>query len=336
MARRLVDQLIRNVVPGTHPIELVDYTVATKAIDESYHQVRHWIISRLPGATIYGPSQFGKSRAIEAIVKKLRTDPDINATIRFVNVSFDTKITTGKVFYYWLLKQLRYSHTPIRPNDDCKFLLTEYLCTLASERYNHVVLVFDEAQNFYTPHYKWLIDIKNEMTLQHHQLTVIQVGQHQLQENRQGYIEDNQAQIIGRFMVLCHQFRGIRNVEDIRICLNSYDQDNQFPPSSGVMYTEFFFPDAFEAGWRLSHHADEFWAAFKTLHQSVGKRTIHDIPMAYFTRTVEYLLKTYRNRLPYPPFDEPTIREAIISSGFLQNVLVINEMVPRNQVAQGD
>ena len=58
-------EVTRPIPLDVHPLENGTYRVATPAIDAFYKLVIRCLHYRTPGALIYGPSRFGKTRAIE-------------------------------------------------------------------------------------------------------------------------------------------------------------------------------------------------------------------------------------------------------------------------------
>lgn len=161
------------------------------------------------------------------------------------------------------------------------------------------------------------MDIYNELDRHEISATFILVGQRELVHQRQAFEKAKQMQIVGRFMVHLHQFAGLRDLDDCRFCLEQYDQGCEYPDASGWSFTRYYFPIGFEAGWRLAHEAKELWEAFKLVRAEAKLPGKLEIPMQYFSRTVECAMKTFTSA----DCSRPTIgvdqwKDAIELSGY--------------------
>ena len=57
--------LVADHLPQNHPVVTRDYSLFTPAISDMVNTVARWIDDQVDGATIYGPSRFGKSSAVD-------------------------------------------------------------------------------------------------------------------------------------------------------------------------------------------------------------------------------------------------------------------------------
>ena len=57
--------LVAEHLPRNHPVVTRDYSLFTPAISEMVDTVGRWIDDQVDGATIFGPSRFGKSSAVD-------------------------------------------------------------------------------------------------------------------------------------------------------------------------------------------------------------------------------------------------------------------------------
>ena len=74
--------------------------------------------------------------------------------------------------------------------------------------------------------------------------------------------------------------------------LNSYDVGSEWPDGSGTSYTKYFFPKAFEGGFRLSAFAAELWNIFEEMGPANPKHGLQ-VPMQHIARTVEALIRKF-------------------------------------------
>lgn len=188
---------------------------------------------------------------------------------------------------------------PLKPKKKtvARFLFSEHLITLAaSSRCNYVVLLIDEAQRLTTNELIWLLGLQNELDDRGVRLTTVLVGSHEL-----GYVPDYLARtgyphVTARFFAQDAAFHGLRSIEELEFVLNGYDVDSEWPPESNISFLQFFSPDAFAEGHRLSIHAKELWTAFEMLKPpelmaGAMARIPFELPMLHVALTVEAILK---------------------------------------------
>lgn len=159
---------------------------------------------------------------------------------------------------------------------------------------NRIIFFIDDAQRLHEIHYDWLMDIYNELDRAGISLTVFLVGQDELLHQRSVFLELGKHQIIGRFMVQQHQFKGIMNINDLRECLNGYDENCEYPHDSGWSYTRYYFPEAFDNNYRLENCAEDIYKVIEQLRTEAGiRKKSFEIPMQYLTLTIEYALRNF-------------------------------------------
>jgi len=88
-------------------------------------------------------------------------------------------------------------------------------------------------------------------------------------------------------------FYGIRNIYDMEFFLAEHDSTKrcEYPAGSGICYTEFFLPSAYESGWRLAKQAQCAWDAFARAASTVGREAT-DIGMQWIGEAVVHFLTT--------------------------------------------
>jgi hypothetical protein len=154
---------------------------------------------------------------------------------------------------------------------------------------NWAVFFCDEAQRYSKHEYEWLRDVHDALSHYNVRLFVFLVGQPQLLAQKTRFRESGDEQIVMRFMVDELQFHGILSAEDMATCLSGYDE-TIYPEGTGWSYTRYFYPRAFDAGYRLVNDASAMWQAFKKIHGDHGLPGKLEIPMDYFSRAIEYIL----------------------------------------------
>jgi hypothetical protein len=120
-------------------------------------------------------------------------------------------------------------------------------------------------------------------------------------------------------MVHEYKFHGIRKIEQMIECLACYDKDSIYPPGSSWSFTRYFMPDAYEDGFLLEKCAEELFNTFADLRQENGLLSSFEIPMQYFTLTVEYALRRFGvNGTNVNWLNRTHWKEAIKKSGYIE------------------
>lgn len=284
--------MINPIVPtGAHPIEQGGYILPTMEVKRLMESLTKIVINRLPGMIVYGRPRIGKSRSVEFALNYLPAQlgtffPILRTQCKSYRVPSEEK------FFGDLLADFKFAF-PSKRNPS---LMRRQIVNLMLEQgersqMRRIMLVIDEAQRLTEYHYNWLMDIYNELDYAKISMTVISVGQPELLARRTFFLEQKKAQIIGRFMTNEHEFYGIRSLEEVEHCLMCYDDVTEYPEKSGCSYTRYFFPDAFDNGKRLKSYANDLFNLFKELRLEHGLSKKMEIPMEYFTFTVENALK---------------------------------------------
>ena len=282
-----------NVPAGGHPIETTRYILPTPSIDTSYNAVIQWIENRAPGGMIYGKPRLGKTRAIQYLSRLLVEKFGGNLPVIIV-LCRDYKVPTESTFFEDLLRAAGHALYKSGNAASKRDRLIEYLSEKVEFSFqNRLVLFIDEAQKLHEQQFKWLIDLHNELDARDVAAIVILVGQDELIHQYSAFQLTKKTQIIGRFMVHQLQFHGLKGIRDIKKCLKAYDVDSEYPVGSGWSFTRYFFPAVFNSGFGLASYANSLWEAFRLTKDECGLLGNHEIPMQYFCRTVEFVLRHY-------------------------------------------
>lgn len=285
---------IRPIRIEEHPVSSKTYLIPTYSIGETYAMVLKAIKRLDSGLVIYGRVRYGKTRAMLYCRQCLSIDfPSIPVAIFFAER--DLSPSKGG-FYTSLLEVVGHA----KWEDHCsisikKSRLKNFIIDAAFNDPRRIYILFiDEASRLLPIHYDWIKDLYNALMEKSVTLLPILVGQSQLLGHKETFLkagEEGEA-IVNRFLLYEHSFRGIRDKEDFVECLGYYDSA-VFPEGSNWPYTRFFFPEAFAAGLRLQDYGDMLWDAFKESYKGLGIKADMEIPMKYFTKTIEILLTEY-------------------------------------------
>lgn len=284
----------RPFVPkGFHPVETGRYLIPTNEIVRMYNTVKRWLDNRAPGAIVYGRPRIGKTNAITFLINYLKQHLGENLPVFHILCDQHNKANEN-TFFENILRDIGHGlqltgNSSAKRDRLIKFLLLQG----EMSGHNRIIFFVDDAQRLFEIQYGWLMDIYNLLNRYGISLTVILVGQDELIHQKNAFIQAKKAQIIGRFMVHEYKFNGIRNVTDMKTCLMGYDTVSEFPESSGWSFTRYFFPDSFKAGAKIESCAEDLFSIFSSLRQEYGIKKPFEIPMEYFTLTINYAMNRY-------------------------------------------
>ena len=282
-----------SVPSGTHPVETGRYTLSTPPLGRFCDALKDWVENRAVGAIVTAPPRFGKSKGIRFALQELRAA----LGEKFPVFSFSCQThqhPTESRFFENVLSDLGHAFSDRGSANARQTRLTQLLIQQACVGdHRRLVLVADEAQKLQEPHYNWLVDIYNKLERHDIATTVVLVGQPELLHQRAAFEKTKKMQIVGRFMVHRHEFAGLRDQDEFAYCLKGYDEQSEYPEASGYSFTRYFRPSEFDAGWRLANEAEVLWEAFQHVRAEAKLPGKSEIPMQYFSRTVEFVLRTY-------------------------------------------
>lgn len=302
---------------GCHPIETGGYVISTPSVYQMGKEISEWLELRHSGGMIYGPPRLGKSKAIKYIEKKLLHDFDGKLPIVTFECQSHTLAREGE-FFTEFLQAIGHELAQKGKTSERRQRLYQYLRNLAEHNpHKRLVIFLDEAQKLHKDHYAWLVDISNYLEDSKVVATFILVGQQELANRRNAMVISKQFQIVGRFMVNAHRFTGISSAKEVQVCLHGYDEQSDYPEGSGWSYTRFYFPVAYEHGWRLATQADSVWKAFMDAREEGQLPGPPQVPMKFLTAAIEYVLRRHENLLDIEPHLSLQVwREAVKKSQY--------------------
>ena len=295
-------------VPKDHPLVKRKYTIVTDQLSEFTNMVGFVVENGIPGMLACGPSRVGKTVSVKAAVKYLEKTMGEDVAIKSTLISTHVK-SEPKRFYAEICDNLGFNFTKSSRSYNLKTLIVTYLIQEARKKNNQVLLIVDEANLMLETDYSYLMDIFNRLEAKDIRLTVVFVGTEELLKMKSSMMANNQAQILGRFMVRTFTFKPITGVEEIAEVLKGYDKTVKY---LGVPVVEDCFPINHSLGKRFVDEADNVVNAINSLKEEILKEysaqkptkdtrrvcskmvsSEVSIPMQYLTLAAEYILKNY-------------------------------------------
>lgn len=263
---------LRNQLWDTHPLIMANAHISTIPLLKTYKRIKRCARRARSSIAFWAHPLTGKSFAIEVIVNLLRRDYpgcavlSYEATSKSKNrtpASFKEQVwvpTSMSGFLNSILDALDYEPKRQRLNSEKKQQLKSalYAVSVASRR---LFFIIDEAQELIEAEFCWLKEIVNFLSKKNICVTVILFGQKELKDRRTLLESEGRSDLGVRFIKKLMEFEGIRTCEELEAFLRECDVNSQFPDDSGLTYTQFLWPNAFEAGFRLASCAKDLWTA---------------------------------------------------------------------------
>jgi len=278
-----------------HPVLLDDYAIYTPSIEQFFNQIYEWLESMVPGAFIYGRPRLGKTRSIRYWLNELLSEKYGEAACLYkMQFKYFQNCTEQNFLDELILAVKGVSVSMIKSRSKAlKYeLAANHIITDVKEKQAHKVLfVIDEAQNIPSDGYRWLCNFQNMLDENGLRLTFVLVGSYELSYQQEVFKSSKDTQIIGRFMLHKAKFRGVLIREELEYILDGYDADSEWPRGSQKSFTRFFFTEAFDHGFRLKNHTEEFWEAY--LEEFSGIEENFEIPMEHIGKAINYIFRKY-------------------------------------------
>lgn len=256
-----------------HPVTKNEVAVATPPLKEAYDIIQDVVVHRDPGTCLLGEFRVGKTTTIACTIRQLsHTFPKLPVGLALAK---GHDAFTQGTFFSDLLQDFNHGGalrgTALEKRTRCLNMLLGQARQLSSDRY---LLLVDEGQNWGEAQWTWLRDLANDLANKQVRLITVIFGQNaDLTKLRLVLISRSRMDLVGRFLLNPREFRGLRDVGELEETLEAYDDpgQNSFPIGSDISYSEFFMPQAYKGGWRLSQEAECMWDEFRKVAQRSGK-----------------------------------------------------------------
>jgi hypothetical protein len=166
-------------------------------------------------------------------------------------------------------------------------LITELTLRAAPHPDHWIVLLLDEVQNLDKKSLGWLKFIVGRLATLGVRVLVFSFAQPELLELIKRLKSQHQEPLLKRFFRERFRFDGIRSSIELRKVFELIDWAVRFPdPVHGWSCTQFYFPVAFEAGYRLANDAKTAWRAIKgdAAHFELGMDGLRDVTQDFFLK----------------------------------------------------
>ena len=304
-----------------HPIIRDAAILPTRAIEEFVNVINDWLDYLLPGAIVWGNFRTGETQAVRYLLANI--ERLLGSRIPAFLLSpwdAENQPVTENRFYQELLYMLGYKLPESGTAAIKRRRVIDFMIERVREQREHRFLLFvDEAQWLTRKHYRCLMDLHNQLKIADVRLIVVLVGQPELLEIKEGLRSSRQGHLVGRFMTCTHRFDGVVDYADIDRMLRSLDEGSEYPAGSGISYTQYFVPLAFEAGWRIHKQAKRIWTTLTAICEREGLPRINELPIQAISALIRVLLRDLAEiDAPHLDLTEAIVEEAVYRVAFLQ------------------
>lgn len=318
-------------LPRDHPVVTRDYSLFTPSIDTMVSTVAQWLDDQVEGGTIYGPSRWGKSNAVDHWLQTLLSERHGG----FVPMVIWSHMDSGNAaavgrFYGGLLVAARHPLAKAtRPPNERLHMLTERFVQLAFQGGGRfVVLVIDEAQDMVEREWIWLVQLHSMLEKQRLRLCVISIASVQIFDSPIGMSMTGGAHVAARFMLSNAKFEGISSVDQLEFVLAGYDEGTEWPKDSGISFTEGIAKQAWDDGFRIKHCASRIWDAM-VMELPDRYEGPHEFPMKTIAQTSRHvLLRLARNANPSDITSLENLRAIVAGCGHRQLMALVGAVAP--------
>lgn len=304
-----------------HPIYLRDYIMPTPAIIAAYQAVVDAVTKRDPGIIIYGDFRGGKTWFWNFAFNALKADFGDTLVVRRLLAEHSGKRAPSESQHLsWMLGELDYVPTAREVRAQRK-QLDDFLGQEAKKsRRRQIVFLIDEAQVFRLEQWGWLMDTYNRIVLQGVTPTFVWIGDPAMKQVRHTVFNSKEyLPAFHRFLVREQVLDGPGTADELRLWLRCFDLNTEYPADSGTSYTRFFFPSAFDDGWRLEDIAEDLRTQIDQMLSDRALPPQERIRTKYFFRIVETLFMTFGTRdTVKPEMSADVLQAAIEGSRYLE------------------
>ncbi|MFX1670802.1 ATP-binding protein [Paraburkholderia sp. A2WS-5] len=255
-------------------------------------RIAGWLDDQIDGATIFGPSRFGKSSAVDHWLQRLLSERHGGYVPLVIWSHTDSGCSQGVGrFYAHLLEASGHRLAQARRNPlERQIMLVERWIELAAQGGGHfLVLVIDEAQGMSHREWLWLVELHSLLEKQRVRLCVFSIASLQFFDEPLGMALAGGAHVAARFMLASEPFHGVRSIDELAYVMRGYDDGSEWPPGSGRSFTAGLAPRPWAGGFRMEHQADRLMRAMNETLPSHYAGPM-DFPMKTVTQACRHVL----------------------------------------------
>lgn len=272
------------------------FYIETPMVKALHERITQWTWCGLTGGVVVGDARLGKTVAFLALSDSI--DSRKGQKIPIFKITYGKRdLKTIRTVFAKVARALGFTFKDRTGADDLSEMICIRLAEAAMMNDTHqVILLVDEAQLLSIDQLSVFADIYNELFDMHVNLVVFFIAnKDQFKPLSEKLLQKDNTYLRERFFNNLYEFHGLRNVDEVRACLDAYD-NYMMDSERRVSATKHYCTVLYYSGWRLSHIADLYWNIYceqykiPLNHSSWG--------MNLFIRTTNILLMDYLSHCP--------------------------------------
>jgi hypothetical protein len=276
-----------------HPVVRRNYFIPSPPLKRASDLVLQRVSLRRTSCSFVAVPRFGKTHATRFITDEISsTLPDVYV-VRMVCEMIGAQ--RPKAFHDFVFESSGGLIERVRRDASSALMrvVRRWTIEAVSAKATHIALIADEIQRMTPEELTYLADITNKvMDESELRITTVAFGSPEMVYLRDTLCALRRQDLIGRFFSGLTSFEGLQSKDELREVMQAYDDPEcaEFPPGSGWSFSRFFFPTAYQLGWRLNKSAPMLWDALQAKAQKLKK---WELGAEYWSAAIEFVLTNY-------------------------------------------
>ncbi|MDH6151362.1 MULTISPECIES: ATP-binding protein [Paraburkholderia] len=243
-----------------HPVVKRRYTVPTPMLIHAHEESRDRVWTRRTGIVFYGEPRVGKTTCARSVMYFLREEFE-SIYITMASCRRSKNPREGLMSRLILEGSDHILAARSKPDDLFQTVISDILTNVSNLGGDQFVLILDEVNLCNESDLTELLQIHNKLEMKGVTMTTISFGQSTVLNLISSLRISEEFQIVARFFRKPIPFLSCNSEQTLAAVLQCLDEETEWPEGSGCSYTNFFFPKAFRAGFRLYQYANPIWNA---------------------------------------------------------------------------
>lgn len=244
-----------------HPVIRETAILPTRPLQDAVARVHQSARRARSSIAFWADPITGKSSCLRAIELTVQSEVPGAGVLVLEGVE-DTGHAEGRLLVH-ILTSINYGYKIKRDLAEKRDQVKRALLSLSGPP-RHLFILIDEAQELSNAELGWLKAVINAQCKLGVKVTTVLFGQRELQKRRDELLTEGRSDLGVRFMKTLREFHGVRSLKDVEVICQAMDAKSEYPAGSGWTYTQFLFPRAFSANFRLRKATEMIWDVLKT------------------------------------------------------------------------
>lgn len=263
-ARLLEEGPERDGAYEKHPVVTGKAHIATPAVRNAEERISELVYHREAGGYWVAPPRSGKTSAL-ALISEMIARKYPHAYVAVFGAKAH-RTHSERTFFTDLLFDLGHGSVGGKVSDKRVHFLKTIIAQCRSRRSDFFLMFIDEGQNWKEFELELLKDLENDLQRTGRITTLTVFFAHtNIEVERSKLLGHSRTDLVDRYLVEANEFLGVGSLDELAEVLAAYDDArlHQFPDGSGLCFSKFLLPAAYQHGWRLATEANGAWSALR-------------------------------------------------------------------------